>query len=152
MTTACPYCGATLNLNYCVVCGRQSDPSLNKMGSLKTVARNTHVTHRLEDPLQIKEYRGQQKHLRFRSRLRSLLTLLFGGLVSAILIWYVAVQAINVFQMQNLLAPWMKSHRIIFSNNLPLDLSSIKQSIEHAAQLQTVKHKAHANKHKHQLD
>ena len=146
MTTACPYCGATLNLNYCVVCGRQSNPSLNRMGSLKTVARNTDVTQRLDDPLQAKKYKRYQTLLRFRKSGLYLLKLGLGGVIIAALILCVSNQAADLFRMQSLVAPWMKSHRIVFPNQLPLTLSNLKESIVNATQSGKAKQPA---KHRH---
>ncbi len=118
MTTSCPYCGATLNLNFCVVCGRQSGPSMNKMGNLKNVARNTDITTRLEDPLQTEKYRKQQKAQRFRKVLKFILETTIGGLIVAALIFLGITQMIDshVARGMNQIIPWMKTHRLKFSD------------------------------------
>ncbi len=148
MTTSCPYCGAALNLNYCVVCGRQSSPLGNKMGTLKTVARNTDVTQRLEDPLQEKQVKRQQNLLRLQRIAKFIVKVIIACLIIGILIFCATTQITNVYQMPGLLAPWIKSHRITFPNQLPHSLSAIEQSIVTATQQATHKLVTPPDKHK----
>jgi hypothetical protein len=152
MTTSCPYCGATLNLNYCVVCGRQSNPSINKMGSLKSAARNTDITKRLDDPLQAKKYRHQQIFMRLKRAGAFLLKMAIGGVVIAALVIIIISQAANLVQMQNMLAPWMKSHRLVFPNEVPSSVEAFKASLLRAPLAAKNKQKLNTDKHNNKVE
>jgi hypothetical protein len=150
MTTSCTYCGATLNLNYCVVCGRQSNVSMNKMGSLKTVARNTDATQRLESPVEMQKRKHKDILMRVQKIGSYCLKVVFGGIMIAALFVIVANQASDLFQMGSTLSPWMKSHRIAFPGQMQLNIDALKASLNRGTAKKTPK--LNSDKHKHKIE
>jgi hypothetical protein len=118
------------------------------MGSLKTVARNTDVTQRLEDPFQEEQLRRQQSLLRLKGIVKLIAKVSMAGLVVALLIFCAISQITNVHQIPSLYAPWMASHRITFPDQLSDSLSDFSQSVVNATQQALHKRIAQPDKHK----
>jgi hypothetical protein len=98
MSGTCPYCGAPLNfgLKFCIVCGRQSADVVNKMGNLKTGARQAETSKRMDDSGQAVDYHIQKKTLRFGNKIRLLLTTMVYGFIAGTLFFCAVKVALEV--------------------------------------------------------
>jgi hypothetical protein len=98
MSGTCPYCGAPLNfgLKFCIVCGRQSADVVNKMGNLKTGARQAEASKRMDDSGQSVDYQIQKKTLRFGNKVRVLLQTMVYGFIAGTLFFCAVKVALEV--------------------------------------------------------
>lgn len=146
MTTSCPYCGAALNLNFCVVCGRQGSSATNKIGNLQNVARNSDVTQRFENPLETEKLRKEQKALRLKKLFRFILECTVGGLIVAAL-FFIGVQQIINYQIvnkMNQVMPWLQTLHLKFPN-----WAAVNTSAENIHPVKTKNARQNKNKHHH---
>lgn len=108
---SCPYCGAAVKLNFCVSCGRQPKPNI--MGSIRSSARNTDITTRIDEPLKnIKNISPQS--LRARKSLLGIIQAILGGIVLGLLIFCAVKMGQEFCQSNEGMKMWSKSHRFIF--------------------------------------
>jgi hypothetical protein len=105
---------------------------MNKMGSLKTITRNTDATKILDSPLEMGKRKRQEMINRTQNAAGYFVKVVASGLLIAALFLIITNQATDLFQMQASVAPWMKSHRIVFPATVQAHIDNIKASLNRA--------------------
>jgi len=125
------------------------------MGSLKTIARNTDATKILDSPIGLGERKRLEMIKRTQKAAEYFVKVVASGLLIATLFLIITNQATDLFQMQAAVAPWMKSHRILFPAAVQSNIDNIKASLNHAvvpAAVAPRKQKTSIDKHKHKTE
>ncbi len=92
------------------------------MGHLRTTARNTDATQRLEDPFYEDEI-DPQKSLRFHRSVKPVVEATIGGIIAGTLIFCAAKQALDFYgsdNINNVVTPWIKNRHFEFPHKWPL--------------------------------